>query len=156
GAVTSNTGTLRLSRRLRALPGVEALHVWALAEDADGALYAGAGDGGKVVRIGPDGESTVGYAGQSGPGASVAGGAKGRVIYAGTGPEAEIVRIDADGAKSWCKLAESYVWALAMAPKGDVLYAATGPHGKIYQVTSDGKSSVFYDTKQDHVLCLAV
>src|SRR5262249_15218938 len=49
----------------------------------------------------------------------------------------------------------SYVWALAPAPGGGAVYAATGPNGRVYRVTADGKASVFYETKQDHVLCLA-
>src|SRR5262249_32187565 len=51
---------------------------------------------------------------------------------------------------------ESYVWALAVASDGRAVYAATGPHGRIYRVTPEGKAEVFYTTRQEHVLCLAL
>jgi hypothetical protein len=156
GVVVSNTGALRLSRRLRPLAGLEATHVWALAEDRNGNLYAGTGDEGKVYRVTPDGKVSVAYAGEAAQVLSLATDGKGEVVYAGTGPTARVVRIDAHGAKVLCELKESYVWALAVGPKDEAVYAATGPHGKIYRVTADGKAQLFYDTKQDHVLCLAV
>ena len=36
------------------------------------------------------------------------------------------------------------------------IFAGTGPHGRIMRVTPDGKASVFYATKQEHILCLAL
>lgn len=156
GVVVSNTGALRLSRQLRPLSGVEAAHVWALAEDAAGNLYAGTGDEGKVFKIAPNGTTTVAYTSDQSQVLALVPDAKGEAIYAGTGPEATIVRLNAFGEKVLCKLPESYVWAMARAPKGDAFYAATGPHGRIYRVTPEGKFSVFYETRQDHVLCLAV
>jgi hypothetical protein len=55
-----------------------------------------------------------------------------------------------------CETGESYVWALAVDPKSGELFAGTGPHGRILRVTPDGKASVFYATKQEHILCLAL
>src|SRR5207244_11388900 len=51
---------------------------------------------------------------------------------------------------------DSYVWALVYDPEEKAIYAGTGPKGKIYKIDSKGKSSVFYSTKQEHVLCLAL
>src|SRR5207249_9068772 len=39
---------------------------------------------------------------------------------------------------------------------GKTLYAGTGPKGRIYRVTAKGKASVFYTTKQEHILSLAM
>jgi sugar lactone lactonase YvrE len=154
--VLSDTGILRLSHRLRPLAVLDATHVWAVAEDGAGNLYAGTGDEGKVYKIAPDGKTTVAHAATGSQVLSLVVDARGETVYAGTGPEAQVVRIDRRGAKVLCELRASYVWALAVDPKGGNLYAATGPHGKVYRVTPEGKASVFYDTKQDHVLCLAV
>jgi hypothetical protein len=38
----------------------------------------------------------------------------------------------------------------------DTIYAGTGPKGKIYRVTTQGKAEVFYATKQEHILSLAI
>ena len=66
------------------------------------------------------------------------------------------IRIAPDGAaKQLYKTPEAYVWCLALNSKGDKLYAGTGPKGRIYQVTPEGKGSVFYTTKQEHILCMA-
>jgi hypothetical protein len=155
GAVLSSAGTLRLSRAVRPLAGLDATHVWAVAEDRAGNLYAGTGDEGKVYKVTPAGKVSVVYAGERSQVLSLVVDPKTNVVYAGTGPGGQVVRIDATGAKVLCELKASYVWALAADPHGGAVYAATGPHGTIYRVTAGGKASVFYETKQDHVLCLA-
>jgi sugar lactone lactonase YvrE len=154
--VVSSEGTLRLSRKLRALARLDATHVWAVAEDRAGNLYAATGEEGKVYRVKPDGKAEVVFASEQSQVLSLTVDSKGETVHAGTGPEAAIVRIDAGGAKKLCVLPESYVWALAHDPGGEAIYAATGPHGRVYRVTPDGRASVFFETKQDHVLCLAV
>ncbi len=156
GAVISDAGTLRLSRRLKSLATLDAIHIWAAVEDRFGNLFIGTGDEGKVYRIAPTGKVTVVWSGANSQVLSLAVDARGETVFAGTGPAAQVVRIDAGGAKVLSELPASYIWALAIDPKSDSLYAATGPEGRVFRVTADGKSSVFYDTKQDHVLCLAV
>jgi hypothetical protein len=156
GTVVSSAGAVRLSRRLQSLPGLEATHVWSVVEDRLGNLYAGTGDEGKVYKFTPAGKASVVYSSDNSQVLSLVVDARGETVYAGTGPSAQVVRIDSRGAKVLCDLPASYVWALALDPKSDGLYAATGPQGKIFRVSSDGKASVFYDTKQDHVLCMVV
>src|SRR4029077_3254455 len=51
---------------------------------------------------------------------------------------------------------ETYVWSLAVNARGSHVYAGTGPKGRIYQVTPDGKGTIFYTTKQEHILTLAM
>ena len=154
--VKSSEGTLRLSRKLRSFAKLDATHVWGVVEDRAGNLFAATGDEGKVYRVGVDGKAEVAFVSEQSQVLSIVADAKGEAIYAGTGPAATIVRIDASGAKKLCELPESYVWALAMDVKGEAIYAATGPNGRVYRVTPDGNASVFFETKQDHVLCLAV
>src|SRR5216683_3176628 len=48
------------------------------------------------------------------------------------------------------------VWDLAYDPASKSVYAGTGPKGKIYRLTAAGKTEVFYATKQEHILCLAM
>ncbi len=155
GAVVSNEGTLRLSRQLKSLTGLDATHVWDVIEDKDGALIAATGDEGKIYKITADGKVTELYKSEDSQIFCLVAAADGSV-YAGTGPSGQIVRIDPQGqAKVFCDTGEGYVWALAVDAKTQALYAGTGPKGHILRISEDGKASVFYSTKQDHVLCLA-
>src|SRR5260370_33204407 len=60
-AVVSNEGTLRLSRKLRPLSGIEAAHVWDVAEDKKGNLYVATGGEGKLYKWGADGTTSGVY-----------------------------------------------------------------------------------------------
>jgi outer membrane protein assembly factor BamB len=154
-AVVSSEGTLRLSRQLKPLTGLDAAHVWDVIEDKDGALLAATGDEGKVYKVTADGKATILYKSEDSQILCLAAAADGSV-YAGTGPSGQIVRIDPRGeAKVFCETGEGYVWSLAVDSKSQALYAGTGPKGRILRVTAEGKASVFYSTKQDHILCLA-
>ena len=154
-AVISNEGTLRLSRELKPLTGLDATHVWDVIEDKDGALIAATGDEGKIYKITADGKATMIYKADDSQILCLAAASDGS-IYAGTGPAGQIIRIDPRGqAKVFCETGEGYVWSLVVDPKTQAIYAATGPKGRILRITPDGKASVFYSTKQDHVLCLA-
>src|SRR5947209_7413037 len=134
GAAVSSEGAVRLARRLAPLPGIDAAHVWDVAEDAAGNLYAATGDDGKVFKVTPAGEVSVAYAGPDSQVLCLAVGGDG-AVYAGTGPGGRVVRIAAEGeAKTFCDFAAGYVWALAFAPEGKSIYAATGPKGRLYKI----------------------
>src|SRR5262249_17288675 len=155
GVALSSEGALRLARQLRPLTALDATHVWDLAEDGDGNLYAATGDEGKVYKVGADGKAAGAYAGGEGQVLCLAVAAD-NAVYAGTGPAGHVVRIDPNGgAKLLCDTGEAYVWSLAIDPKTQTLYAGTGPHGRVYRVMPDGKANLFYQTKQEHILCLA-
>lgn len=155
GVVVSNEGTLRLSKVLRPLAGIEATHVYDVLEDKQGDLYVATGGAGKVYRVAADGKVSLAYTSEDGLVLCLAQGNDG-AVYAGTGPTGRVVRLDAKGARVVADGLGSYVWSLAFDAKNDYLYAATGPKGKLYRITADGKSSVFYQAKQDHLLCVAV
>ncbi len=154
-AVISSEGTLRLARQLQPLAALDADHVWDVAEDNVGNLYAATGGEGKVWKVTPDGKATPVYAAEDGQVLCLAVGPDGSV-YAGTGPSGRVVRIDPRGeARAFCETGEAYVWSLAVDARDGSLFAGTGPHGRILRVTPEGKSSTFYAAKQDHILCLA-
>src|SRR5438270_13676274 len=155
GAVVSSEGAVRLSRRLKPLPGLEAEHVWDVTEDKVGNLYAATGDEGKVYKITPAGDVSVAYAGPDSQVLCLAVGGDG-AVYAGTGPTGRVVRIDSEGqSRVIFAGAENYVWALAFAADGKTLYAGTGPKGRVYTIDADGHSAVFFQSRQDHILSLA-
>jgi hypothetical protein len=155
-AVVSNEGTLRLSKRLRPLSGIEATHVWDVLEDKKGNLWVATGSEGKIYKVTPDGKTSVVFTSDDGQVLCLALAPDG-IVYAGTGPSGRVVRIDEKGA---AKVLQdglgSYVWSLAVDGKGENLYAGSGPKGRIFKLTPEGKSSVFFTSKQEHILCVAV
>lgn len=155
GVVQTDAGTLKLSKRLKPLAKLDCSHVWAAVEDKSGNVYAATGDEGKVYKVTSAGKVSVAYEGDAAQVLCLAVDGKNDAVYAGTGPTGRVVRLDGKTAKVVCELSESYVWAIAVDPKGEGIFAATGPEGRIYKVSPDGKAKVFFETKQDHVLCLA-
>jgi hypothetical protein len=154
-AVVSSEGTLRLSRQLRPLAGLDASHVWDMVEDRAGNLYVATGNEGKIYKVPAEGRPVVVHAGGPSQVLCMAATPDGS-IYAGTGPNGQVLRIDPRGqVKSFAETGESYVWSLAVDPKDQTIYAGTGPHGKIYRLSGEGKAEVFYSTRQEHILCLA-
>ncbi len=154
-AVVTSEGVLRLSREIKPLATIAATNVWDLAEDKAGNLYAATGDEGKLLKITPQGKMTVVHTSKDGHLFSLI--AAGDAVYAGTGPTGKLLKIAADGTVTTVvENLDSYIWSLAYDASTQSLYAGTGPKGKIYRITPDGKSSVFYTTKQEHILCLAV
>jgi hypothetical protein len=155
-AVISSECALRLARRLRPLADLKATHVWDIIEDKEGNLFVATGDEGKLYKVSPEGLASVVYTSPDSQVLCLALAADG-TIYAGTGPTGLVVALAAGSGKARivAEGLDSYVWSLALDQSGKTLYAGTGPKGRIYQVTSDGKASVFYSTKQEHILCLA-
>ncbi len=154
--VVSNEGAVRLSRRLRPLPGIDASHVWDVVEDRAGNLFVATGNEGKLFKVAADGKVSVVFTSEDSQVLCLAVSPDGSV-YAGTGPAGHIVRVDAKGeAKVIADIPDSYVWSLAVGDNGQTIYAGTGPKGRIYRVTPEGKTTVFYTTKQDHIHCLAL
>jgi hypothetical protein len=154
-AVISSEGVLTLSRQLKLLAGPGVSNVWALAESTGGVLFAATGDEGKIFRIDADGWKEV-YAAKDNQVLSLTAGEEG-VVYAGTGPGGRVIRLSAKGdAQAVAEGLDSYVWSLAFDPQEKVLYAGTGPKGKVYRIDAKSRSSVFYTTRQEHILCLAM
>jgi len=155
--VVSSQGVIRLAHEVKLLAHLDATHVWDLAEDANGTLYAATGkEDGKIYRIGKDGMASSVLTMPGSQILSLAVTADGSLL-AGVGPGGKIVRIDAKGTTT--TIAEnlgSYVWSLAYDAASGNVYAGTGPKGAIYRVSVDGKSEPWYATKQDHVMSLAV
>jgi hypothetical protein len=154
--VASNEGALRLSRRLKSLAKLDAVHVWDVVEDKDGNLVVATGDGGKIYKVTPAGKVAVAFTSSDSQVLSLALASDG-AVYAGTGPGGTVVRIPPRGeAKVIARQLGMYVWCLAVDGRGEAIYAGTGPKGRIFRMTTEGKSKVFYQTKQQHILCLAL
>jgi hypothetical protein len=153
-AVITSEGALRLSRQVKPLANLQAANVWDVVEDKTGTLYVATGDEGKLWRVTPDGKASVAFTSSDSQILCLAQGPDG-AIYAGTGPGGKVIRITHEGARVLTDELDSYVWGLVYDPDSRSLFAATGPKGRIYQVAADGKSQVYFQTKQEHILCLA-
>ncbi len=160
--VTTSLGHLRLSRAVRTLlaeqPKVAA--VYALAEAADGTVYAGTGPQGVLLRVKGDKVETVA---ELGDGVNIdsllvdpdggllvgTGGAKG-IVYRIARPDAAKVEavpvFEAEGVQ--------YVWAMAAAADGAV-DLATGPTGTLFELKADGSHDVLLKTDENNLTCLA-
>ena len=151
----SSKGELMLAPKLDTFfEDTKEIYIWCLAEDSKGNIYAGTGNGGKIYRITPDGESSLFY---DSPEVSILTLAidSNDNIYAGTAPDGLIYKLTDSSTPPTTILSseEKYVWAMTFDDAGN-LYAATGTSGKIYKITPDGQTSVLYDSDERSILCL--
>jgi hypothetical protein len=153
-ALVTSEGTIRLSRQVKLLADLNALNLWDVIADKAGNLYAATGDQGKLWKVAPDGTAKVVYTSGDSQILCLAQGPNG-VLFAGTGPSGKIVRIASEGAQVLADGLDSYVWALVFDPESKNLFAGTGSKGRIYRIGDDGKAQVYFQTKQEHILCLA-
>lgn len=154
-AVVSSEGVLRLSRNLKPLAAVGAMYVWDVVEDKIGNLIVASGVEGKIFKITVDGKVELLYSSGDSQVFCLTQAPDG-TIFAGTGPRGTVIRIGADKASVLAEDLDNYVWSLAYDPLSKTLYAGTGPKGKIYQISNGAKPGVFYTTKQEHILRLAM
>lgn len=149
-----NDGRLSLGPPTSLLYDSAAPFLWAMVPGADGSMFIGSGNEGRVFRVGPDGKSTTFYDASElevhalapGPDAG---------LYVAASPDGQIYKVNALGvAKPFFKPGTKYIWSLAVDGAGNV-FAGTGEGGVIYKVTPDGKGSVFYKTRSTNVVALA-
>src|SRR5579872_3990105 len=129
--------------------------LWTLVAGADGTLFAGTGNEGKVLKIGRDGKTSDFFDAPEMEVHALASAPNGG-LYVASSPDGKIYRVAADGkSTAFFDPEDKYIWALAVAPDGTV-FAATGQKGNIYKITPEGKGSVFYKTNTTNVVSLAI
>jgi hypothetical protein len=129
--------------------------VWSLARAADGSIYAGTGNRGRLYRITPDGKSTVVWTADQPEIFAIAVTGNGDVLAA-TSPDGRVYRIGSDGkAVEYFNPKAKYIWSLALGHDG-VLYVGTGGPANVYRVDSTGQGELWYQSGQGHVTSLAV
>lgn len=146
--------------RVRLAPAAPVLHnpacpyVWTLTRDGAGAVYAGTGNDGQIIRtIGKT--STVFFDAPELEVHALAVARDGR-LFVGSSPDGKVYVVGRDGeAKDFFDPEERYIWALAFDAKGNLL-VATGAAGKVYRVDAAGKGTVILDGPETHIISLAV
>src|SRR5918996_5335101 len=120
GLSVDSEGRVRLAPATRALADPEAPYVWTLARDAQGTLFAGTGNEGKVFKI-EGGKATVVYDAPELEVHAVASGPDGK-LYVGTSPEGKVYAIDAAGkAETFYDPEDKYIRGLAFDRNGNLI-----------------------------------
>ena len=128
--------------------------LWTVAAGADGALLAGSGNEGQVLKVAKDGKLSVFFDAPELEVHALAAAPNGG-LYVGTSPDGKIYQVAADGtSKTFFDPEDKYIWALAVDKSGNV-FAATGDKGIIYKITPDGQGTRFYKTNAGNVVSLA-
>jgi sugar lactone lactonase YvrE len=148
-------GRVVLGPETRRLAESAAPFIWTVAAASDGALWAGTGNEGQVLRIGKDGSAKTIFDANEIEVHALAAAPDGG-MYVGTSPDGRIYRVTPDGkSTTFFDPEDKYIWALAVGGDGTV-YAATGEKGVVYRISPDGTGSVLYKTNSTNVVSLAV
>jgi hypothetical protein len=129
--------------------------LWSIVSGADGSLWAGSGNEGKVLKVGPDGKVTTFFDAAELEVHAIAAAPQGG-LYVGTSPDGKVYSVASDGtSKVLFDPDDKYIWAIAVDRAGAV-YVATGDKGLVYKVTPDGKGTTFYKTNATNVVSLVI
>ena len=147
-------GRLTLGPELTRVHEAGAPFVWAGVTGADGAMYLGTGNDGKVLKVDRNGQASVFYDSTEMEVHAVATAPSGGLFVA-TSPDGRIYRVDAQGqATPFFDPDDKYIWSLAVDRDGNV-FAGTGDKGTVYKIGADGKGEKFFATKAAHAVALA-
>ncbi|MFN3650853.1 MAG: SpoIVB peptidase S55 domain-containing protein [Armatimonadota bacterium] len=128
-------------------------HVFALADDGKGALYAGTYPRGKVFRVTGDRVEPL-YELSNSTVSSLACDASGS-LYIGTSPRATVVKLDRSGdASVLFQSRERHVHSMLVDEQGNV-FAAVGRPARVYRIAPDKTVSTVWDPQSAYVLSLS-
>ena len=147
-------GRLMLGPELSRVHDAGAPFVWTAVAGADGTLFLGTGNDGKVIKVEKSGQASVFYDSPEMEVHALAS-APGGGLFAATSPDGRIYKLDAKGqATPFFDPDDKYIWSLAVDREGNV-FAGTGDKGTVYKITPDGKGQRFFATKTAHAVALA-
>ncbi len=161
-AVTTN-GDVRMAPSLSQSYESNEQFVWSVVA-LKGALYAGTGNGGQVLKITGKNQGTV-FCRTGELQVHALTKDKAGNLYAGTSPNGKILKIGADGKatelfsmngnEAASDAGSKFVLSLVTADDG-TLYAGTGPDGKIYRMAPGGAVQEFASVPKQSVTALAL
>ena len=147
-------GRLMLGPELARVYDAAAPFVWTAVAGADGALFLGTGNDGKVIKVEKSGQASVFYDSAEMEVHALAA-APGGGLFAATSPDGRIYKLDAKGqATPFFDPDDKYIWSLAVDRDGNV-FAGTGDKGIVYKISPDGKGQRFFAAKTAHAVALA-
>ena len=147
-------GRLMLGPELTSVYDAGVPFIWTMLTAADGSLFLGTGNDGKVIRVDRNGQGAVFFdSGEMEVHALAPAPAGG--LYVATSPDGRIYKVDGKGqATTFFDPDDKYIWSLAVDRQGTV-FAGTGDKGTVYRITGDGKGAKFFATKAAHAVSLA-
>jgi len=171
----SQAGGLTIAPALTPLFSSDQPVIWDVAIAADGTAYLGTGHQGHVYQVDKGGKSSLFWSAPEIEVFALAVAPDGS-LYAGTSPNGKVYRIGRDGkGQVFFDPEQTYIWSIVIARPADKaadkaaskpavkndasraeLFVATGDQGKIYRVDSSGEGKLHADTKQRHVISLAL
>jgi len=155
GLSISSDGVISLAPATRSLYEGTDPFFWSLVSDAQGNLYVGSGNEGKIYKIDSQGNGSVLLDTNELEVHGLALDRQGN-LYAATSPRGRVYKIAAGGEQEvFFDPDERYIWALAFDPAGNLL-VATGDQGNLYRVTPSGNSEVLFASQETHLMCLAI
>jgi len=129
--------------------------VWSLVETANGMVYAGTGNDGRVIRIDPSGQTTVAFDSDELEAHALAA-APGGGVFVGTSPDGRVYKLDGlGGSAPFFDPPEAYIWSMAVDADDNLFVATGGEKSVVYKVTPSGTASTFYTAKATHAMALA-
>ena len=115
----SHDGRLNLSSTVEEVAAIDEPIVWAAVADADGNLYLGTGNAGKVVKVARDGEVSTVFSPEEILSRALAVDADGN-LYVGTSPIGRVYRIPPEGRPEiYFDPEDTYIWDLTIDPDGN-------------------------------------
>jgi hypothetical protein len=153
GVSVSSDGALALAPSEEKIEApVEEFYLSVLA-GADGVSFLGTGHGGKIYRLGRDGQAELWFQAPEMDVTAMARDKKG-ALFAATSPNGKIYKIDAKGrGEEFFDPAERYIWDLVFMDSGE-LWAAVGESGGIYRINPQGEGTMLFKAEENHILCL--
>ncbi len=128
--------------------------LWSVVPGADGSIFIGTGNDGRVFRVDPQGKGAPFFDSAELEIHALAAAPDGG-LYVGSSPDGKIYKVDRNGsATTFFEPGEKYIWSLVTDARGNV-YAATGEKGLIFKIAPDGKGARFYEAKATHATSLA-
>lgn len=153
GVSVCSEGRISLAPRMESLTAPAEEFYLSLLPVGDGTMFLGTGHGGKIYRIGKNGESELYFQTTEMNVTSLARDRKG-MLFAGTSPNGKIYRISAKGkGEEFFNPNERYIWDLLITETGSLL-AAVGERGGIYEISPEGQGRLLMRSEENHVLCL--
>ncbi len=155
GLAIDSRGQLTIGAASELVYETAAPFLWSMVSTADGSIFVGTGNEGKVFRVDGDGKGSVFFDAVELEAHALAPAPDGG-LYVGTSPDGKIYKVDRRGSgTTFYEPREKYIWAMASDAKGQ-LFAATGSKGNIYRISPDGKGSLFYTAQATNVTALAL
>lgn len=151
GRVTRSVAVERIP-----LPDDVAL-AYAIERGAEGSVYVGTGNQGRVYRIRGSRAELYAETGQLLV-TSLAWTPQG-TLFAGTLPEGRLYRVDGPGSVREIERPRGIeaIWAMAWSVRRRRLFIGTGPEGKVYEVDpARGRSTLWWDAPAEHVMSLSL